>query len=85
MTLHLAGGGASGGGGAARVEFGQIDQADLPRLQAYVAECKLPVRVCLRACCARFPCYVFWVKTCKSKLSQPHTSDAPQPHRPAPT
>jgi hypothetical protein len=37
MTVHLAGGG--------RVEFGQVDQGELPRLQAYVAERRLPVRL----------------------------------------
>lgn len=40
-VVHLAG---SGKGGAARAEFGQMDQGELPRLQAYVAERRLPVR-----------------------------------------
>lgn len=35
LTLNLAGGG--------QLEFGQIDQGELPRIQAYVAERRLPV------------------------------------------
>ncbi|KAI8464418.1 MAG: hypothetical protein J3K34DRAFT_526211 [Monoraphidium minutum] len=35
LAVHVAGG--------ARVEFGQLDQGELPRLQAYVAERGLPV------------------------------------------
>ena len=43
LEVRLTGLGQSGGKGA-RVEFGQMDRGDLPRLQAYVAERRLPVR-----------------------------------------